>query len=92
MAGQRTTFAKLQRDRAKKAKADAKRERRHDRSTEPDTETGSSEAPAAGGQVLSASELLRRVEDIHRRFDAGKLSYEEFEEQKADLLARLPVD
>ncbi len=90
MAVQRTSFEKLQRDRAKKAKAMAKRERRLERGTEqPDDEAP---APLVDGQELSAPELLAQIEQIHKEFDAGDLSFEDFEERKADLLSRLPID
>jgi hypothetical protein len=96
MGVQRTSFEKLQRERAKKAKAAAKRQRREDKATEEapdadvldaeDTETGDPEVP------LSAAELLRLVEVTHARFEAGQIGFEEYEEKKAELLARLPVD
>ncbi|MGY6499502.1 MAG: hypothetical protein ACXIVQ_01190 [Acidimicrobiales bacterium] len=99
MGANRTTFEKLQRDRAKKAKADAKRARRQgavepgmtDLDSTPDTpdeewNVGASEAP------LSASELLVLVEQLQNQFDAKSISFEEYEERKADLLARIPVD
>lgn len=91
MAVQRTSFEKLQRDRAKKAKAAAKRERRLERSgpsdnSEPVIDLGSSAEP------LSAAELLTQIERIHQQFDAGDMSFEDFEEMKADLLSRLPID
>jgi hypothetical protein len=91
MATQRTSFAKLQRDRAKKAKAAAKRERRLERAAE--ARTGSDtefETPTDG--PISAAELLHEIEVTHQRFEAGSISYEEFEEKKAELLARLPID
>ncbi|MGQ0833237.1 MAG: hypothetical protein ACT4OV_16350 [Microthrixaceae bacterium] len=92
MAAQRTSFEKLQRDRAKKAKAAAKREKRLDKT--PDEELSDELEPLASepGTELSAAELLARVEEIHRLFDAKKLSFEDFEEQKADLMARISVD
>jgi hypothetical protein len=93
MGTQRTTFDKLQRERAKKAKAAEKRERRRQR----DQETAEPVAvPAApDGQELSASELLVLIEALHKRFDAKEISFEDFEEQKADLfgrLAALPIE
>jgi hypothetical protein len=95
MGVQRTSFEKLQRERAKKAKAAAKRARREERAAEAASdddalvqgaETGDSEAP------LSAAELLRLVEVTHGQFEAGLIGFEEYEEKKAELLARLPVD
>jgi len=91
MAAQRTSFEKLQRDRAKKAKAAAKREKRLERKAggESDELTPLDLPP---GEELSPGELLARVEEIHRLFEDKKISFEEFEEQKADLMARIPVD
>lgn len=95
MGAQRTSFEKLQRDRAKKAKAAAKRERRQDRSVEPlpdpDLAVDGDGADDELGE-LSAADLLRAVEVVHKRFDAKLISYEEFEEKKAELLGRLPID
>lgn len=93
MAAQRTSFEKLQRDRAKKAKAAAKREKRLDKGPDEEASDELSElAPAEPGTEMTAAELLARVEEIHRLFDAKKLSFEDFEEQKADLMARISVD
>jgi hypothetical protein len=78
MATQRSTFAKLQRERAKKAKAAAKRERRHDRGEgeEGDVETEDSEP----GVTYATEDTLQQIEDLHKRFEAGTISYERFEE------------
>lgn len=94
MAGQRTTFNKLQRERAKKAKAAAKRERRQDRVSTDTPAEGRAETLtlAPEEEELSAPRLLELIESIHRQFEAGTLSYEDFEEKKTELLARLPVD
>jgi RecB family exonuclease len=93
MAAQRTSFEKLQRDRAKKAKQAAKREKRLEKGNEPEaSEELEPMAPAEPGVELSAAELLQRVEEIHRLFDDKKISFEDFEEQKADLMARISVD
>lgn len=96
MGAQRTSFDKLQRDRNKKAKQAAKREARQDKSEGVVVLDGAPQdvdlTDSAPGEPLSAAELLVRVEQIHKRFDAGTLSYDDFEEQKADLLSRLPID
>jgi hypothetical protein len=97
MGAQRTSFEKLQRDRAKKAKAAAKREQRQNKDAEPATAVLEDDgtAPLAGDDhdgELSATELLERIEAIHRRFDAKQMTFEEFEEEKAELLRRLPID
>ena len=44
------------------------------------------------GEELSASDLLELVEALHNQFDAKLISYEEFEEQKAELFGRLPIE
>jgi hypothetical protein len=87
MSAQRTSFGKLERDRAKKARAAAKRERRQGRSSEP------SSAPSAvePGSDDATSEVLERLASIHEQYDEGRIGYEEFEEQKAELLGRLEI-
>jgi hypothetical protein len=95
MATQRTSFSKLQRDRAKKAKAAAKREKRLERAAE--ARTGTDEVEGVEGEEsgegpISAAELLHEIEVTHQRFEAKLMTFEEFEEKKAELLSRLPVD
>ncbi len=95
MATQRTSFTKLQRDRAKKAKAAAKRERRLERAAEAkENATAEGSEPSAEGPEgpISAAELLHEIEVTHQRFEAKLMTYEEFEEKKAELLSRLPID
>jgi hypothetical protein len=94
MATQRTSFTKLQRDRAKKAKAAAKRERRIERAAEAKNPTEEeTPEPIEGGEgPISAAELLQEIEVTHQRFEAKLMTYEEFEEKKAELLSRLPID
>jgi hypothetical protein len=100
MGANRTTFEKLQRDRAKKAKAAAKRAKRMGLEEGPvvtadeqasdvtsgDWDLGPSEKP------LSAAELLSLVEQLQQQFDSEAISFDEYEERKAELLARLPID
>jgi hypothetical protein len=88
VATQRTTFDKLQRERAKKAKQSAKRERRREGKSDEDLET-----PAASSDV--ASDLLERIEQLHAQFDAKQITFEDFEERKVELferLAALPIE
>jgi hypothetical protein len=89
VATQRTTFDKLQRERAKKAKASAKRERRLAGKSEEDV----NEAPAPSGDT--AADLLERIERLHAQFDAKQITFEDFEERKVELferLAALPIE
>ena len=91
MGNQRTTFDKLQRERAKKAKADAKRVARQERSNETD-DVDSSDIIATND---SPAELLDAIAKVHERFEANQISFEEFEELKSDLferLAALPIE
>ncbi|CAB4574292.1 unannotated protein [freshwater metagenome] len=92
MGAQRTSFEKLQRDRDKKAKQALKRERRQ--TGEPrigaDGEEELVELSAEG--ELSAAELLAQIELIHKQLDDKVIDFDEFEERKADLMARLPID
>jgi hypothetical protein len=89
MGAQRTSFAKLQRDRAKKAKAAQKREKRQ---AGPSEDIDPTPTIVDEGGELSAAALLQLIEEIHRQFDAKEITFEEFEEKKIDLLARLPID
>ncbi|MCC6338403.1 MAG: hypothetical protein KJ056_04165 [Acidimicrobiia bacterium] len=92
MAARRTTFDKIQRERAKKAKAAAKRERRQSRSEGGAVATEAVHGPAAGGgEDLTAPQLLERIEALHRRYEAGGLDLETFEEERAELYERLSL-
>ena len=92
MGAQRTTFDKLQRDRAKKAKQAAKREPRQEKATENGEETDVDISLPAGEGALTAAELMQQVEAITRRLEAGTISLEDFEDAKAELMLRLPIE
>jgi hypothetical protein len=103
MGANRTTFEKLQRDRAKKAKAAAKRDRRMgvasgpELSTMTDSDTAEAEVDmtweaGATEEPLSADELLKLVEQLHAQYESKSISFDEFEERKTDLMARISVD
>ena len=87
MATRRTSFGKLQRDRAKQANQAAKRERRLERAN---AEPEEIEIPEEG--ELTPAQLLELFEQIHKQFEANEIDFEEFEEKKLELMARLPVD
>lgn len=93
MGAQRTSFEKLQRDRNKKAKQALKRERRQTGEPRPGAEAAEEESTALSTEgALSAAELLAQIELIHRQLDDKVIDFDEFEERKADLMARLPID
>jgi hypothetical protein len=104
MATRRTTFEKLQRERDKKAKAAAKRERRQERNAAERgdgegegfeegmaaTLTDSEERPN-----LTPDQILEQIEVAHEAYKAGRMTSEDFEERKTELLtilAELPIE
>ncbi|MGH2686647.1 MAG: hypothetical protein ACRDJP_14375 [Actinomycetota bacterium] len=89
---QRSSFGKLQRDRAKKAKQDAKRERKQERLEAEPEEVEIDALLGDDGKELSAADLLQLVEALHKQYDDKLIDLETFEEKKADLMARLPID
>jgi len=100
MAKQRSSFAKLQRDKAKKERAANKRANRREKRADEVVEATSVDGPEilieegtpviTGKGELSAADLLTLIEDLHSRKAAGTISDEEFEEAKVELFARLP--
>ena len=88
MATQRSSFAKRERDRAKKAKQAAKREARFDKSSDDDEEED--EVPT--GPQESAEEIMEKLAKLHAAFEDDKIEFEDFEEQKEDLMSRMPID
>ena len=102
MAGSRTTFEKLQRDRAKKAKADAKRAKRMGKTpdsgplvydeADPIIDDDAAQLDGNLDQEISAADLLRLVEELQAKFDEDEIDFDEYEERKIELLARMPMD
>ncbi len=105
MAKQRTTFAKLQRERAKAAKKAEKQAARQGtarppmqteapevETVEPDVDLDSMstvERLFAGKGRLSAPELMAMTEKIQRMHQLGELDDEELEDAKLELLERI---
>jgi len=93
VATSRTSYGKLQRDRAKKERQQIKRDRRFDRGAGEEDEDGEIEVePAPVVSAASTEDILTRVAELHRRFDDEEIDYEDFEEQKTALMAQLSVD
>jgi hypothetical protein len=93
MATGRSSFAKRQRDMAKKAKALAKRQRRLERGDgETDEDDVDEETPVASGPQLSNDQVMEKVADLHRRYDDGQMDLDTFDEEKALLMAQISVD
>ena len=95
MGKQRSTFAKLQRDKAKKEKAQERAAARSAKNQpDPFAEAASIrersvEDLVGGVGEPSPDELLEIVEELTRRHTAGDINDEEFEEAKVELFARL---
>ena len=102
MGKQRSSFAKLQRDRAKAAKkAEKQAAREADKmggavdvveERAPLVEGSTIEQMLAGREELSAPELLSMIEQIHKLREDGDITEEDFEDAKVELFARLPMD
>lgn len=88
MATQRSSFAKRERDRAKKAKAAAKRESRLEKGPD-DEDDVEEEVPQT---TESAEVIMEKLAKLHEAFDDDQIEFEDFEEQKAELMARMPID
>jgi hypothetical protein len=86
MAKARATFAKRERDRAKRERADMKRERRAERAAE------SEETPDEPVDTSGNDRILEAVAALHERFEAGELTMDDFEEQRAELMSRLAIE
>lgn len=89
MATQRSSFAKRERDRAKKAKQAAKREARLEKNND-DDDVDEEEVPT--GPQESAEVIMEKLAKLHAAFEDDKIEFEDFEEQKEDLMARMPID
>lgn len=93
MGASRTSFDKLQRDRAKKAKAAAKREKRRERSQGiEEADTAPDPTELTPGQEIPPDRLLQMVAELHRQFEDDEITFEEFEDRKTELFALLNVD
>lgn len=88
MARPRTTFGKIQRDQAKRAKARAKQEDRLARRAER-AEAGPEADPAP---AEDQEKLLAQFARLHEDLADGRISIDEFEERQDDLRQRLRVD
>lgn len=104
MAKQRSSFAKLQRDRAKAAKRAAKQANRANNTAFPEAVDTEVDPDAVVEEVkpvhklfegkgeLTAPQLLEMIEEVHKARERGEMTEEEFEDAKVEIFARLPVD
>ena len=89
MATVRSSFAKRQRDMAKKAKAAAKRERKLEDDVEVEDDD---EIVEDTGPKLSNDEIMEKVADLHRRYDDGQMDLDSFDDERANLMAQISID
>ena len=102
MPASRTTIKNLHPDTAKKANPDAKRAKRMGKTPESGPLVYESEDPVVDenaaqldgnlDQEISAEDLLRLVEELQKKFDNEEIDFDEYEERKIELLARLPME
>ena len=83
MSGDR--FAKREREKAKQERSARKRERRDLR------RAGDGEETAEAPPPRSQDEVLAELAALHDEHESGRLSFDDFEVAKADLLAQLHV-
>ncbi len=95
MATGRSSFAKRQRDMAKKARAEAKRQKRLGRGELFELEHGrkaKKDEPKPQGPTMSNDEIMVKVAELHRRYDDGLLDLDTFDEQRTLLMSQISVD
>ncbi len=90
MATGRSSFAKRQRDMAKKAKAQSKREKKLEKGSGDDLDDA--EEVVDNGPKLSNDQVMEKVADLHRRYDDGQMDLDTFDEERANLMAQISVD
>lgn len=86
MAKQRSTFGKLERQRAKQATAKAKHERRTTRS-----ESGPEERPVTTIDPAEEAAILEKFAKLHAAFDDGQISLDDFELRRNELRDRMQL-
>ena len=87
MANPRSTKRDI--DRAKKERAALKRERRQQSERESQDSTTPVVSRAASATPMSEPDLLDALNLLHARFEAGEVSFDDFEASKLELLNRL---
>jgi hypothetical protein len=75
-------------DKAKREKAQQKRDRQRNPQPETDVDPDAAEVEVAGAP-RTEEELLADLQALHQQFDDGDLSFDDFDEAKAALLAQL---
>ena len=79
MATRRTTFSKTQRERDKRAKAAAKRERRESRSDE----------PVEAAPAVDENRVMAELTALNERYESGQISLDDFVARREELSSKL---
>jgi hypothetical protein len=85
VAQQRSTFAKLQREREKKEKAVAKADRRAQQAAAPPEPAPAKPHPDNEAQILAG------LAELHAAYEAGSISMDEFEDRRDQLRRQLQI-
>ena len=80
-------FQKMQREKARREKAQAKAERKAQRAEEAERVAAEGDAEPAAPQ----EDVLAELAALHKQFDDEQIDFETFEERKQELIARLSV-
>jgi hypothetical protein len=95
MARSHQSLSRRERERAKKQKADDKRQRRL---AKPDAEPGD---PSEAGELdesvepvepVDEGDILRKLAELNAAFDAGDVPFDDFDEQRTALLSALTIE
>jgi hypothetical protein len=86
MARQRTTFGKIMREREKQQRAQAKQEKRAERTSD-EGDVAVDEAPQH-----DESDVLASLAKLHEAFENDQIDFDTFEERRAELMSRLKID
>lgn len=79
-------FQKRQREMARQEKAKAKAARREER------QEAAAEAADAPKPVVDHDAVIGQLADLHKQFEDDKINFDDFEEAKLELLAKLQVE
>jgi hypothetical protein len=91
MATRRSSFEKRERDKNKKARAAAKREKRLDKGGEAPDETDEAKPSTPSTPPTDQQAVFDALAALHAAYDDGRVNFDDFEEQRAELLGRLEV-
>ncbi len=83
------SYQKRMREKAKQEKAAAKRERRAERA---EAAAMADEADVVERETHSQEDVIAQLAKLHADFEESRIDFEDFEEQKLQLTARLSVD